>query len=308
MEQIVFPQVIDNTMRKSFKNCSTLFYYDHLRNLKPIRPSIHLHAGAAFAKGHEAARRAFYGDKTDVFTAELAGKAALTEFYGDFDERYGYTEHAKSLAGMLRAFEGYYIEYPLGKDPVVPLMTGTGPAVEFSFAIPTEVKHPLSGDPILYAGKFDMLGIRDNALWVVDEKTTGSLGAQWRNQWDLNSQFTGYCAGAKAFNYPVIGALIRGVGILKTKITHEQVPIYRPDWIIERWWEQLQRDIVGMIRIWETAIDNPRKIDLNLSDACSAYGTCIFKDLCLSNDPENWIPGNYDVRVWNPLAARGDVE
>src|SRR3990172_5087025 len=96
--------------------------------------------------------------------------------------------------------------------------------IEFSFAaaIP-EVKHPETGDPILFCGRFDQLAEYNKMLFVEDEKTTTSLGEQWRNNWDLDSQFTGYVWGAKQFGLPVVGAIVRGIGLLKTKTTHQEV-------------------------------------------------------------------------------------
>ena len=295
-----FPSAIDNTMRESFVNCPTKFYEAHILGLAPKQPSIHLHAGAAFAKGLEVARRAFYELHYDEMDAVTLGTKAMVEAYGDFDEEYGFLDHNKSKANLLRAIHSYFIEYPLGVDTIIPLKTGDNRyALEFSFSVATKILHPVTGDPILYAGKFDMLGVRDGTLWVTDEKTTSSLGASWNKQWDLNSQFTGYCMGAREYGYPVAGAIIRGVGLLKTNITHAQCIIHRPDWQIARWWDQLHQDLNRMVACWK--LD---QWDHALGAACSAYGDCTFKPLCVSQEPDKWREMYFIERRWNPLDAR----
>jgi hypothetical protein len=309
MEKAPFPAVIDNTMREAFRNCPTKFYWAHIRQKASATPSIHLHAGGAFAKGLEVTRLEFYQNGRSEPEAVALGSLALRETYGTFDADNGYTDHAKSCSGMLRAFEDYFMEYPLGRDIIEPYKTPDGKAaLEFSFAIPTGVTHPVSGEPILYAGRFDMLGVRNGeAIYVVDEKTSGSLGQAWASQWDLNSQFTGYIMAAKHYGIPVAGAIIRGIGLLKTKITHQQVMLHRPDWQIERWWNQLHRDLRMMVAQWEADPGDGSEFDLALGTACSNYGGCGFKRLCMSPTPEDWIPVYYKDHTWSPLqVSSGD--
>lgn len=308
-----FPVAITNTIREAFRVCPQKFYWAHVRNLVPAYPSIHLHAGASFAKGLEVARRTFYENKTSAFEAERAGVSALIEAYGTFDADNDMLDSNKSLSNLLRGYEDYFMEYKLGEDSIQPFMTPEGKAaLEFSFTIPTNIPHPDTGDPILYAGKFDMLGQSSDggSLWVVDEKTTSQLGAQWANQWDLNSQFTGYCMAAREFGYPVVGAMIRGVGLLKTKITHQQVPVYRSQWQIDRWWTQLHRDIRMMLALWQAdnsaqgdAEGSGAEYDFALGSACTSYGNCPYKKLCMSPTPEQWLAVDYKPSDYNPLSA-----
>ncbi len=298
-----FPNLIDNTQREAFRNCPHKWYRAHIQHLAPATPSIHLHAGGAFARGLEVARRSFYSTGLNEAESVKLGWEALQEVYGDFDVANGYENHAKSLANMERAYEDYFFEYPLGKDKIKPIrLDSGGSGVEFSFSVPTEVMHPETGNPILYGGRFDMLGERDDSLFVVDEKTTGSLGSQWASQWDLNSQFTGYCMAARAFGYPVAGAIIRGIGLLKTKITHSQVVLYRSDWEIERWWKQLHRDLRMMVAQWEEDTGDGQGYDFALGAACNSYGGCGFKRICTSKTPEDWTGAPYyRIHKWSPL-------
>jgi hypothetical protein len=295
-----FPELIDNTMREAAFVCATKMWYGYERNLAPRVPSVHLHAGGAFARGLEVTRRAFYETKLDSRSAVGQGLHALLEFYGTFEPPY---ESNKTATRMAEALVSYFQQYPLETDFLQPFITPNGkPAIEFTFAceIP-DVKHPTTGNPLLYGGRFDMLAMREGVLFVDDEKTTSQLGASWAAQWELNSQFTGYCWGAKQHGFPVAGAIIRGISILKNSFGHAQAITYRPAWAIDRWLEQLVRDAKRMVRAWEDHHERGIRHDMALGSACSMYGGCPYKLLCASPDPEKWIEANYTHRVWDPM-------
>jgi hypothetical protein len=272
------------------------FFYEHMRHLKSQTPSVHLHAGGAFAQGLDITRKAYYGGGEDAKTAIGLGMLSLVEFYGDYECP---PDSAKSCESLLSAFDYYFVNWGLETDILKPYMNKEIPAVEFSFALPIpNCFHPVSGEPLLYTGRFDMLGqLESGGVFVVDEKTTKALGPTWSQQWDLRAQFTGYCWAAKEYGYDVQGAIIRGISILKRGHGHAQAITYRPQWKIDLWLEQLQADVHSMIKMWKAG-----KWESNLDASCSLYGGCTFKPLCEVPNPENWIEGNFDVRVWNPLA------
>lgn len=282
--------------------CPKKFYWAYIRKLAPIAPSIHLHAGGAFAAGLEAAKRAFYEQNMNEAESLRAGLVALINYYGPITLPPARTGD-KSCENVIRAFDSYFQRYPLGKDYLKPHIAANGKAMlEFTFAIPTEVIHPTSNHPILYGGRADEIGEMEaggtKQLMVADEKTTVSLGESWAKQWDLESQFTGYVRAALEFGIPVAGVVVRGVGLLKTKITHAEALVYRSQWVIDRWWKQLNKDIRRMVQCWET-----NEWDYALSkNACSAYGECSFKMLTESPDPESYVPIHYRPRTWDPMA------
>lgn len=297
-----FPVLVDNTMRADFISCGQKFYWSYIRKIAPMAPSIHLHAGGAFAAGLEACKRAFYEQGVSEPYAIKAGLEALINFYGPIVLPPARTGD-KSCENVIRAFDSYFDRYPLGRDFMRPHMAANGKAMlEFTFAVPTEVMHPQSGQPILYGGRADEIGEMEaggsKQLMIGDEKSTTSLGEQWADQWILDSQFTGYVRAAHEFGYPVAGVVVRGVGLLKTRITHAEVLVYRSSWVIDRWWKQLNRDIRRMVTSWETG-----EWDYAISkNSCSAYGGCPFRMLTESSDPESYVPVHYRPREWNPLA------
>jgi hypothetical protein len=170
--------------------------------------------------------------------------------------------------------------------------------IEFSFAETLPILHPDTGDPLLYCGRSDMIAHFAGGTYIFDEKTTSSLGPSWGNQWDLRSQFTGYCWAAERAQIPVNGVVVRGVSILKTKYDTQQVITSRADWEIQRWYDQLLYDVSRMIDYcYRTGY-----WDYNLDHACTEYGGCLFKQPCKSPDPQPWLDLYFERRVWDPLA------
>jgi hypothetical protein len=156
------------------------------------------------------------------------------------------------------------------------------------------------GQPLIYTGRADALASYGGAgNFVVDEKTATQLGPSWGRQWDMRSQFTGYCWSARQLNIPVTGVLVRGVSILKTKFETQQVITYRGEAEVERWLNQTVRDIRRMISLWEEGY-----WDYSLDHACTEYSGCALVNVCKSSDPDAWLNLYFEQKVWDPLARR----
>lgn len=292
---IDFPHVVDSTMIADWRSCHQKAFRSHFEHWKPKGASVHLHAGGAFARGLEVARRAFYEHEHPEETAIAEGVGALIEAYGDFECPEGI---AKTLDRMAGALEFYFSAYPPAADPAKPIVLPSGKrAIEFSFAQPLPFAHPQTGDPIIYAGRSDMIAAFADGVYIEDDKTTSQLGASWSRQWDLRSQFTGYCWAAREVGIPVNGVLVRGVSILKTKYDTLQAITYRSEWEIGRWLAQLKRDLGGMVAAWREGY-----WDWALDHACTEYGGCPFTSVCKSPTPDTWLPVYFERRKWDPLA------
>lgn len=319
----MFPHAVDSTMMAAFRSCPQKMFRTYVQHWKPQHESVHLVAGGAFAKGIEVARRAFFEGVYEIPTvsygadssrlvkwssetgtpgnkdfAESLGLAALVAAYGDFECP---ADSAKSLERTAGALEFYFEQYPLGDDGMDPISLPDGRrGVEFSFATPIGINHPVTGDPILYTGRADMLANFSNGIYIVDEKTTSSLGASWSRQWEMRGQFTGYqWAVEETLGVKTAGNIVRGVSILKTKYDTQQVLTYRSPFEIQRWLSQTRRDLVRMIHCWETGW-----WDFALDSACGEYGGCSMTRVCKSDSPESWLPMYFEQRVWDPLARR----
>jgi hypothetical protein len=319
----MFPHTVDSTMLSTFRSCPQKMFRTYVEHWKPKAESVHLVAGGAFAKGIEVARKAYFegievrpfisisdtgvrvvgwtevqhsaGLGSDV--AQELGLAALIAHYGDFEAP---SDSAKSLERTAGALEFYFEQYPFGADGTNPITFANGRrGIEFSFAEPTTIAHPVTGQPILYTGRADMVAEYAGGVYVFDEKTASQLGPSWGRQWELRSQFTGYVWAARRAGIKTSGAVVRGVSILKTKYDTSQQITYRSDYEIDRWEKQVEQDLRRMIQCWEAGY-----WDWNLDHACAEYGGCSLVQVCKSQDPETWLRTYFEPRVWDPLARK----
>jgi len=288
-----FPKVIDSSLIAAWRSCHWKAYLEYFQNWKPRAPSIHLHAGKCYAAGLEAARVAFHVQEHSPERAQELGLETMREEWGDFEAP---ANSPKSLDRMLGALKFYFERYPLATDLAQPIRFSDRYAIEFSFAEPLSVDHPESGEPLILAGRADQIVSFAGGTYIEDDKTTSQLGPSWSRQWDLRSQFTHYCWAAQKMGMRVDGVLVRGVSILKTKYDTQEVPTFRPQWMIDRGIVQLERDLYQMIDEWKSGA-----WDMNLDHACSEYGGCAFRQTCLVQDPEPFLENGFQRREWNPI-------
>lgn len=302
--ELHFPHAIDNSMRKELVKCQKIAHWKFERGLNSPEPSIDLHAGGAFAKGCEEARKAYYQLGKTQEASVLIGVQALYAFYGDFKCPTKSNKSADRMAGAL----AYYLEERnFDFEKLKPFMLNGRLSVEMSFNHPIPITHPGTGKQLTYCGRFDMLA-KDEAgqVWVCDEKTTSQMGEAWIHQWNLDSALTGYCWGSQKLlrdagdDSPVVGAIINGVAIraLSNAMPYEHMrcPVFREDWEVERWYAQMLRDIEG----WSIAYVSQDHNQV-LDHACALYNNpCQFAKLCKARNPERLFD-TYTVRFWNPL-------
>jgi hypothetical protein len=288
-----FPSILDSSMLATFKSCPEKFRKEYIEDWKSKLPSVHLHAGAAFAKGLEVARTEYHVNGQPAENAVAAGMGALLKAYGNFECP---ADSAKSAERMAGALEFYYYNYPLCNETAPIVLPNGKRAIEFSFAEALPICNPVTGDPLLYTGRADAIETFAGRPFVVDEKTTTQLGGSWAKQWQLRSQFTGYCWAAKRSGIDVAGALVRGVSILKTKYETQQVPTYRSDWQIDQWYRELLVWIEDIIQCWKTGIWRH-----NFDHSCADYGGCAFLSCCGTEDETPFLLTHFERRRWNPL-------
>lgn len=294
MSEITFPIYIDSSMRKDLAACKQKFNLKYVKGLATVRENEHLIAGRAFAKGMEIMRMAFYREGKPEEIALQEGISAVLSTFGDFSPPKGSAKSADRIASALVSYKDHY---GLAGDPLKPLIVNRVPFVEFNFAVPIPgTKHPQTGEQIIYVGKLDMLGELEGMLWVVDEKTTTSLGPSWIEQWETQTQPLGYFWALQQYGYNPIGYIIRGVSILKHSHGHAQVQHQVAPYMVERWLVQLKHDIAGAIQCW-----NNNYWDFAFDTACSSFGGCPFRSVCTARDPTAF-PGEFEIREpWNPL-------
>lgn len=300
--ELRFPDVIDNSMRKELVKCQKIAHWKFERGLNAPGNNVDLHAGGAFSKAMEVLRTAYYVQRKSQELALSDAISALYTVYGNFQCPEGKFKTADRMAGALT----YYLsEHPLADDEYIPLELSDGKlGIEIVFQHPTKLIHPVTGRVIPYVGRFDMLAEDTHGyVWIVDEKSTGKMGDAWVHQWDLDSQMTGYCWGAQKLleqhniDKEIKGAIINGVGILKYDYAVQRVHTYRQPWVIDRWYQQMIRDIENWIEVYKEQSHN-----MVLDHACALYNNpCVYSRLCVAQNPERLIDGNFKVHFWNPL-------
>lgn len=286
-----FPELIDSTALVTWRACAQKGALSHF-DLLTTGPSVDLHFGGAIAAGLERARKDYFQAGLPPREAENNGLDAAWTFWADFTPP---DNHAKSLPSLLQAMDGYFKQWPLDTDEVRPLSSTHG--IEFTFALPIdEVLRPDRPEPILYAGRFDLLGTLDTMLCLVDEKTTGrSFSSSWSQGWNLRNQFLMYVWACRRSGIALDKVLIRGISILKSGITYIQLPVFYPEFLVERAYRQVVRDLRRMADQWHEGY-----FDYNFGDTCSTYGGCPFLDVCSAMNPHEWH-SMFLKRSWNPL-------
>lgn len=297
MNNLKFPETWDNTQLSAYRKCARRFMYEFIWNKTAYETNVHLHAGAAFARGLEITRREFFAVKRPFDEALALGGLALIKAYGDFQPR---EEHSnKSLPMLLGALGFYFERWPIDQG-ITPEEISGEPAIEFNFAIPFDrVRHPETNQPIIICGRFDMIGKIAGLRLGEDDKTASRLGNEWLNKWRVGNQITTYSWGARASGIPLAGFNMRGVGLYKSRYEGIDAITYRKPWQLEEWERNTEATLLDAIRDYQRGF-----WEANWADSCSAYGGCSYLPLCESEDPKVWIPVNYVDRVWNPLASR----
>lgn len=304
----ILPIYIDSTMLTCFRSCPQKFFNEFVCGFRPPGLSVDLHAGACFATACEVFRKSFYGKKLDFGSSMRQAQAAFFVAWGEF-EIPEYKKTAKTKDRMWEAVEEYFIKFPPLTDHIQPFYTNNQPTFEFTFAIPLEPVnskdvddgysfplHPVTREPFLYTGRFDMLGSYQGRPCVVDDKTSGrSISSGWSDQWNLRNQFIGYTWACRQVGMDLDTVVPRGIAVLKTKIDFDEAIKTYSEALRTKWHEQLRRDLWRIRRAWDEMY-----FDYNLGDACTAYGNCIFMDMCRSENPEAWA-NEFVVSRWNPL-------
>lgn len=292
-----FPQVWDNTMLSAYRKCARRFLYEFIWQQSPSEINVHLHAGAAYAKGLEVTRKEFYANGRPFDEALALGALALIGAYGDYQP--SDPNSNKTLPHILGALGFYFERWPIDQG-IVPATFEGKPAIEFNFAVPfPRVLHPTTGQPIIICGRFDMIGTQSGVLLGEDDKTASRLGNEWLNKWRVGNQITTYVWGAKQSGIHLQGFNMRGVGLYKRGYEGIDAITYRRDWQLEEWERNTEATLNDAIRDYQRGY-----WQANWADACSSYSGCPYLRLCESPDPEPWLKLDFFQREWNPLASR----
>lgn len=305
MERARFPEFIDSSMLSCADSCKQKFFNEYVLCITSHGRSPDLHAGGAFAYAIEHMRKFYYQERLSIAECYMQVFPMFCKYWGDFEPP---KESPKDFINMWMAVVEYFNVYPPDTDPIQPYRGEDGKlGIEYTFAIPMEVNHPETGQPMLFVGRFDLLAYYQDALVIVDEKTTKAIGPTWAKQWDLRGQFLGYTWAVNFHGLPCVGALIRGIAIQKTQYKHMQTLVMFPKWQLDRWWMTINQRTQDLCDAWVRlkATKDTRKatdtFERSYGEACGHYGGCQYSDsICQVKNPWDWYD-SFEHRVWNPL-------
>lgn len=283
-----FPPVITSSMLSDGGACEELFNKRYVRRIVPEQASIHLVAGAAFAEGLKRSRVAFYKEGKGEEAALLAGARGVLEVW-EIEE---VVRHNKNIGSIILALDYYFTQCPLATDHLQPAKFANGSlGIEFNFSIPIPFTNPDTGDPLLYEGRCDMLSPFAKSLAIVDEKTTGQLGATWSSQFNMRSQFLGYCWATRYHGYNTNLVYVRQIAIRSRDFELAETAIIFPPHLIDRWYSNtLCKKVARLIKAYKE-----EDFEFDFADKCTAYGGCGMRDFCKQINQEEIPVGFKEV-------------
>jgi hypothetical protein len=184
-------------------------------------------------------------------------------------------------------------EHPLEYSPIVPFEMSDGTlSVEQEFIIELPFKHPETYKPLLLKGILDMIGVRDNICFVVDEKTTKSVLTDRIKQLDLlrtQNQFVQNVTIANMNSEKLGGLKATHVQINKCKIKskynkgEDVVEAYEfqvDTWFQKTWWNNLLFIVDDMLAKYydftETQAETEEAGKISLQQRQGNYNKVIF--------------------------------
>lgn len=294
------PLVVDSTILSTFRACEEKANLQYVQDLAPSHLSIDLHAGACIATGLETLYKAIYQEGLSSTAALGKMELAFTNAWGDF-EIPQWKKTYKTFDRCLEALFDYERTYHPPTDHISP-WPHTDNSYEWSFGIPltketTGLDFPLhpSGDPFIYAGRFDAIGEYLGMAVVRDDKTTSSFSQNWDASWTLRGQFMGYTWAMRHLGYPIEAVIVRGIAIQATQIQHREVEKRFPKPLVDKWLKVIHSSVTRMVNAYQTGV-----WEYSFGTECTNYGGCSFMDLCASPEPDRW-KADFARRRWNPL-------
>lgn len=302
--EVELPLVYDASALVHLMSCPRKFLFSKINRLRTPGSNIHLVAGGTFAAGLETYRKEIFLNDADHETAMAAALLAAFEAWGTFPHEIA-NKTTKPLTSVLMALESYIRHYPPRTDVLRPhIQTYSGrPSVEFSFALPLDHSgfpaHPVTGDPFILAGRFDMLAYHTTMQrdkWV-DEKTTYSLGASFAEKWKLRFQFLTYTWALNRLGYAVDGGIVRGVGMLKGRTDFLEIPVTVQPHVLREYEQSLHYLFSLLVSSYRRGYFPPY-----YGEHCDR---CMFNPLCSNRHADNW-KSLYELDTWDPLRGTDD--
>jgi len=326
---------IDNSgWMESLSTCHRLVQYKSLLQRVPTTEKASLNFGSAIHLALEHRYRKYrHSDIGTEYYNEL--NTILSEFYNEHPCPIDDWRNINWCFEVVKKYNEKYAieEFGLLQDESGKVMVELPFAIELyrhriveDSDIMPAIAHPEI--PIIYTGKIDLPLMFEGAIWVMDHKSTSSLGAQFFDRMRMSSQQKGYCwafeklTGKKVMGY-VVNAIrtkeppqyvIKGTEWRGGNSRGEAKKMSPQDW----WNESLQRERYTLkdgeliewkhntIAMVEEFFYNYSKGYLPMETAlgCTAYGRCPYYGVCTLPPSDRDLllqSGLFTNHTWSPL-------
>ncbi len=296
----------DSTSIQLAQACPRKYYYTMIEQVAPRIPSVHLRFGALYATALEHYYKHRYVDGISHEEALLlVVREAMIETWSlETNSPEIFPHNAKTRPNLIRTIIWYLDQFHDEETLAIHRHLNGDPAVEVSFKLPIEADFAL-------AGHLDRVVNYSSALYVMDQKTTGTaISAYYFKDFKPSTQMGIYTyAGQVIFQTPVKGVIIDAaqVAVSFTRFGRGFVT-----WSAEELDEFLD-SITHTVRMTQhfSSLPAPQGATLERNfpmnpTACGNYGGCAFREVCSS--PARVRKGHLDAaftqKVWDPSISR----
>lgn len=296
---------VDNSTLETMGVCERKCQLRYVKGLAPAKEPDALEFGRAF----HAALATYYKaiDRVDHTVSEdLAIESAILAFVDE-----GRNEHstlaitrddtptARSLERGIDVLRHYFAKHPRNHEHWKIIAVETG----FSCAL-------TSSPPIIYRGRIDLIVEMADAHWVIDHKTTTSLGPRYFERLRPNDQITSYLwAASQHLGKPVTKAMLNAICIYKEdkpgRDPFARGTTMRSEADVAEWHA---RAVDRAMDVYERLQPGRKHGKFHKSTGyCHTWGGCPFIPICkIPDDPrfdgsrETILASEYEVRPWIP--------
>ncbi len=294
-------QVFDASKISEYEGCPRKFFFRYVLGWQFKASNIHLEFGTAWHLAKE------------YLLSHGVNNNNLAEAYNLFEEHYR-MHFGPETDGMYAPKDPGNAMYAL-----IEYVNSHHEAYRDIDVLHTEVAaHVMIAKDRLVCGKIDAICRDERGVFGVDHKTTQRDTAVFQEGFKLTTQFSLYTHILYSYYSPeeVWGYIIEGAILRKKGNLHCIIPILKQPGMMNAWLGQINRRIDDMQRDYDRLEDiKPDDLEMGCFDPnpknCTSYmKMCEFHSCCTSwqNPVANFyrVPGNMEVKHWDPMAEAKD--
>lgn len=151
-----------------------------------------------------------------------------------------------------------------------------------SLYLETEFRVDIQETDILYGGTIDQIVEWNNQIYVVDHKTTRSLGLSFFDGYRPHPQTDGYCMACREICGKCAGVIVNGISVAKQpKERFQRFTSGRSDYELD----EFRRTFISHVDEFERCLE--KKEFPKRTTYCNRWGKCMYWDVCVyGSDPE----------------------